>query len=68
MTLHFRIVLETSPQIPRKVKVPKRRRRSITQNSELIAFADLTDNEVQLIKKLSMRLDYLLHTLTSYVL
>ena len=48
---YFRIVLETSPKIRREVKVPKRRRRSTNQKSDLIAFVNLTDEEVKRIKK-----------------
>ena len=49
--LNYRIVLETSPKIRREVQVPKRRRRSTNQNSDLIAFVNLTDEEVKRIKK-----------------
>ena len=49
--IYCRIVLETSPEIRREVKVPKRRRRSTNQKSELIAFVNLTDEEVKRIKK-----------------
>lgn len=45
------IVLDTSPKIRREVKVPKRRRRSTNQKSDLIAFVNLTDEEVKRIKK-----------------
>ena len=51
MKNHFRIILETQPQIRREVKVPKRRRRSPNQKSELIAFVNLTEEEVKRIKK-----------------
>jgi len=45
------IALETSPQIRREVKVPKRRRRTTNQKSDLIAFVNLNDEEVNRIKK-----------------
>ena len=49
--LYYRIVLETSPKIRREVQVPKRRRRSTNQNTDLIAFVNLTEEEVKRIKK-----------------
>ena len=51
LNIHSSIVLETSPKIRRDVKVPKRRRRSTNQKRELIAFLNLTDEEVKRIKK-----------------